>query len=259
METVDTQKEWGLLVLTFFVAGALWGTARMWLGPTVQTLSDPFLWGPVLMVGVVLAAVMSVSYLLVESKWWRFGISCAALAPLVLVLPVSGAYVAALCASLLIMSLGARDISIHADHGRGTGKIVTALFIAASLAYLMAPAVQDRANTGIVPDSAIGMIQKTVGAIVGSELDRLPFFQRKAVEEQIAEQTIATINTLSAPFAKYIPAVLTLTLFAVLISVKPIFSWLARITGLFIIWLMQKMHIVEVHTETIERQRYALR
>ncbi|WKZ27167.1 MAG: hypothetical protein QY311_00195 [Candidatus Paceibacterota bacterium] len=259
METVDIRKEWGLVVLTLFVAGALWGTARMWLGPTAQTLSDPSLWAPVLLVGIVLAAVMSVAYLLVGDKWWRLGVSCAALAPLVLVLPVSEVYIAALCAALLILSLGAREVALHGDHGRGMGKIVTALFIAASLAYLMAPAVQDRANSGIVPDSAIGMIRKTVSAVIGSELDRLPFFQRKAVEEQIAEQTVATINTLSAPFAKYIPAVLTLTLFAVLISVKPIFTWLASTVAFFVLWLMQKMHIVEMRTEMVERQRFVLR
>ncbi|MEK7514967.1 MAG: hypothetical protein AAB608_01120 [Patescibacteria group bacterium] len=259
METVDIRKEWGLVVLVLFVASALWGTARTWLGPNAQTLSDPFMWAPVLAVAVVLAATAGVAYLLVADWRWRLGVSCAVLAPLVMVLPVSLVYAGAMVASLLLLTLGARDISIHADHGRGMGKIVTALFVAASLAYLMAPAVQDRAGNGIVPDSAVGMIQKMVSAVVGSELERLPFFQRKAVEEQIAEQTISTINALSAPFAKYIPIVLTLTLFAVLVSIKPIFSFLGTLIGSGMLWLMQKMHVVELRTETVERQKYALR
>lgn len=261
-------KRAALLIALALSSVIFWGLTLTWSADPVMALADVAGWIGVLIALIVMVAVYALTVMLIPE--WPLRILATFLVglPVVFIFTFSWITIAAF-AGMILLNLEAMRIITNEVHARNKihirgilsgpiGIILTSLILLVSAVYYVSPAVQKSEEAKELPPTVTQMVQEVTRRVFSHEFSEVPEKERPRVQNQVIQQVLNQLNTTAGPYLKYLPFVLTIGMFLLLISLKFIFSWLAVTLALGIFSLLRIAGFVTIAEKPVTAEQIVL-
>lgn len=233
-----------------------------------MALADVAGWIGVLLALIIMVSIYGLTLMLIRE--WPLRILAAFLIglPPIFIFTFSWTTIAAFAGMLLLNLEAMRIIQNETTarlkvHIRGIlsgpiGLILTSLILLVSAVYYVSPAVQKSQEAKELPPTVTQMVQEVTRRVFSSEFAEVPEKERPRVQNQVIQQVLAQLNTTAGPYLKYLPFILTIGMFLLLISLKFIFSWLAVTLALGIFAILRLTGFVSIAEKPVTSEQILL-
>jgi hypothetical protein len=261
-------KRASLLIAVALTSIAFWFLTVAWAANPVTALADFAGWTGVLLSLILMVAVYALALMLIPELSLRilavFLVGIPALFIFSFHWLTIGAFVVMILLNLEAMrviqgELKARlKVSIRGILSHPISMILTSIILLVSTVYYISPTVQQSREAKELPPTLTEMIQEVTRRVFSREFSDVPAKDRKQVENQVIKQVIGQLNTTAAPYLQYLPFVLTIGLFLLLVSLKFIFAWLAVSLSLGIFFILKKFGVVTIAEKPVTAEQIVL-
>lgn len=233
-----------------------------------MALADVAGWIGVLLALILMVAVYGLALMLIPE--WSLRILSAFLVglPVVFIFTFSWVTIAAFVGMVLLNLEAMRVIQNETVartkvHVRGTltgptSLILTSLILLVSAVYYVSPAVQQSREAKELPPTVTQMVQEVTRRVFSREFSEVPEKDRPKLENQVIKQVLAQLNTTAGPYLQYLPFILTIGMFLLLISLKFIFTWLAVTMALGIFSALRMAGFVAIAEKPVTAEQILL-
>ena len=230
-------KRLSLIIAVVLVSMLTWWAARAWLVGVSPFTDYVGMILPAVMM-IVLAAVVGISWLLLEHPLDRWAAILASWASFIIFFSPDIWYLSVLPVFAAFWYVGSRrirhDIMEHtkvriwSGLDRGVRMVLLGVYLMISLGFFLLP-IGRTADVNLISKSVQGTVQSTYDSqLVQAQLNQLPRAQQTQVKQELTTQIDAQIHQWLGPLAPYLPPLLAFGFFLILWG----FSFIFRELGL---------------------------
>jgi hypothetical protein len=248
-------KKISILIVVTIISAVFWLLAKPWIMNPSLTLSNVGVWLYPVISLIVLSAVLSLAFAMLENYYWRAFASVLSGLAFLAIFGLSPLYLAGSAILVIFHLIAIARISdeLHARVKINGGAIIhkglkltlLPFLILISFVYFQTPSVQEIGETSRLPESIESIVKEASLRILTPQ------------EAVYINEAIDRINLFIKPYTKYVPPILAFALFLALQGVSFIFVILATLLArlAFKILVATKFIIIEERDTKAEMMR----